>query len=55
MNVAISISPSTLYILCSSSGLLLRHIRVDRVSMPSPKCSAMVGVVSVNPQIRKII
>ena len=40
--VVISISPSILYIVCSSSGLLLSHIRVDRVSVPSPKyiCSA---------------
>ena len=36
--VIISSSPSTLYILCSCSGLLLSHIRVDRVSVPSSKC-----------------
>ena len=36
--VVIFSSPSTLYMLCSSSGLLLSQIRVDRVSVPSPKC-----------------
>ena len=72
-------SPSTLYILCSSSGFLLSHIRVDTSLSSMSKvylfrslrwyymfyycyhtmssfihCS-MVGVVSVYPQIRKII
>ena len=36
--VVISSFPSTLYILFSRSGLLLSHIRVNRVLLPSPKC-----------------
>ena len=35
--VVMSRSPSTLYRLCSSSGLLLTQIRVDKISVPSPK------------------
>ena len=44
--VVISRSPSTLYILCSSSGLLLSHIRIDRVSVPPHKgiCSSSSDV-----------
>ena len=37
--VVISSYPSILYIICSNSGLLLSEIRIDRVSVPSSKCS----------------